>query len=135
MADAPRFQVGDQCFTGVSAAHQAAVARMEPFNTVHDFGTGPVQTIAIPGWPSGGDGDGIYPDGTETVTWVYRGVQDGWTAYIEVPWYFSACQTDSVSSERIADLFSLWPVLLLVLVLIWGAKQIHGLFTNNRQDA
>lgn len=135
MADPlPRFQVADQCYDGLEAATSAWIARAEPHTLLKDFGGGygAETTVVMPVKV-----DWVYDDEDPRADVLYRfdGLETGSQSEARLPYYPVSCQLDAVQSSRIADLFELWPQLLLLIVVVWLARRMTDLFTRDTRDA
>jgi hypothetical protein len=133
MADAlPRYQVGDQCYDGAQAAGQAWLARQEPYYINVDFGFGDgIESAAF--MPVSID----VPDNGDPAQVLYEvtGLASGSTDSRALAWYPVPCELDGAQAARMADLFELWPQLLVLLVGVWLARRLTDLFTRDTRDA
>lgn len=131
MADPlPRYQIGDTCYSGIEATANAWVAAMPAHFTQmdHGAGAGVEQTVVTASFNSDA-GDHAMLD------YWFEGLISGGMTQRQMGYYPTPCQLDEVHAERNADLITMWPVVLLVLVGVWGARKLMDIFTTNRQDA
>lgn len=143
MADpAPRFQVGDQCYTGMEAAGAAFVAGVKPEIVSHQFfptDAGPRLAVltaegAHDWYEEENDGGGIdaFPPG---VTWKLQSLDGLDAKTYGTPMTLQPCALDSEAEQRAVDAYELFGLLLLVLIIVWGGKQLLNLFTQDTEKA
>lgn len=133
MADPiPRYQVGDQCYTGFDAALAAAGAAFKPYVTQYDFGGGMTAALMV-SLGVGSEGD------TPGEGWMSYRV-DGWdsniggTEFIDLPFFAVTCQLDAEQSIRIADMSEAWVLFFGVLILVACMKGLQSIFNTGPND-
>lgn len=131
MSDDARYQVGDTCYTGVQAAANALLAKLQPYTTMYDFqtGSGPEMAIVTPyGWVEGECWPWhCAPDGTllYNVTSQY-----GAEGQIGVAFYPVPCELDALSAARISDMVDAWGLFFLAAIVIFCVAQVRRLFDS-----
>lgn len=127
MPDEDRYQVGDQCYSGIEAAAQAYIARLSPTVVQRDLGMGggvePVQMT--PRRFNSEDGSGAWLD------YTFEGMNSYDTLTEVMRWHPAACVNDGASLARMSDAADLVPLFILALIVVWGGKQLLNIFAKD----